>query len=1281
MKNNILLLVIFLFSSIICYPQRLAFDQKKYEAQPLTTSDYVALGSLPELKLSTVSSKTELPYLVDNSTQPFLRPVFNQAGASCGQATGIGYNFTYEWCRSLNLPADTSINQFPTHFAWNFMNGGSGYYGVSYLHSFEILKALGTPNVYQYGGMAIDNGSCWLSGYELYYQAMKHRIRQVYQLDVGTPEGLNILKHWLHDHNEGSEVGGVASFYANSPWAYKFLPPQSPDSGKAVIINFFASVATHGMTIIGYNDSIRYDYNEDGLFTNDLDINGDGEVNMKDWEVGAVKFVNSYGENWADSGYCYMMYKVLADELYDGGIWNHVVHLLDVNDDYSPLLTMKLSLKHDSREKIKIMAGVTTDTTLYRPDELLAFNVFNFQGGNQFMQGGTADPERKNIEIGLDITPLLSYVDPGKPARFFAVIAEDDPKSEGTGMIYRYSVVDYTSGTNEIVSPQSNVPITENGITRLSVVHTPIFNKATIENAELPAVTGGQPFEQQIAASGGVPGYRWNLLTNYFQQPFPADFPVIDEQVLTPDPPYNIFTEQPLDFDFPFYDSSYSKVYVHQGGFLMFDNDLYPWPYYNDPFLLFKKMRNVSVFHFGTVEYYPEPFKDDDGVYYEGNEDFAAFRWKHDLWYYDQNVGHGEFAVILYPDGKIEYFYNDIWVNEDIMWYAGVSAGNNSEYELFSKAMTNIVPANSSFRMIPELIPDSFSMDETGLLTGLPEPGNEIYNLNIQVTDDLNISTQKTFQLSDGLIFNYQVDAGADSLVQYGETIFLDFEVKNISPSGLHNIQVTLESDDPNLQMLQNTASFGSQGPGVSLRITHAFEMKISDECPDIYTFVIPATIVCDEDEWHGKIHFTSHAPAVRMFSFEIQDENNHKLDPGETVSLLVDLTNEGSADAQDVTVTLSTNDPFVQIGNPSQILYGTVPSGGHKAMTFSVTALANTPISHKANFWVELNWEPSQTVNDSLTLTIGQWPVLLVNRAQNNFSVTKMEESFEALGVDYTFADQVPADLGLYRSIFICLGTFYENHILLQEEGAWLREYLLEGGKLYLEGTTTWYIDPQTPVHPMFNAGVQTVNWIQFDQLVGFNGTFTEGMVFDFTGQYNYQPCILIPSLPAFAIFSSDGEEQNVAAVANSYLGYKTIGSMFEFGRMGDETCSGTRIELMRQMLIFFGLEDYITNIHENDYSCSSAEAITCFPNPFKKEVNLRFRHEETIPPVVFIYDTKGQQIATLDRFSISETGQCFTTWQGTNDSGQEVPQGVYFYRFITGGRTFAGKLMKVTH
>jgi len=52
------------------------------------------------------------------------------------------------------------------------------------------------------------------------------------------------------------------------------------------------------LTICGYNDSIRYDYNNDGQCTNDIDINNDRKVNVRDWEIGGFKFTNSIGHYW-----------------------------------------------------------------------------------------------------------------------------------------------------------------------------------------------------------------------------------------------------------------------------------------------------------------------------------------------------------------------------------------------------------------------------------------------------------------------------------------------------------------------------------------------------------------------------------------------------------------------------------------------------------------------------------------------------------------------------------------------------------------------------------------------------------------------------------------------------------------------------------------------------------------------------------------------------------------------------------------------------------------------
>ena len=241
------------------------------EEYPLTYYDSIMLAGLPELAALPVFQRTDLPFSVDNSVYPYFREIYQQVSSECGQVSGIGYNFTYEMDRLRDLPASDPENQYPPHFTFNFMNGGYGWHGVSYFHSFEILRKLGCPTVATYGGMAAGGDIRWMNGYDNYYLAMKNRIREVYQIKVGTPEGLMTLKHWLHNHLDGSAIGGVASFYANSPWNLSTLPEGTPEANKHVIIKW-GGLPSHAMTIVGYNDSIRYDYNADGF--DDLVVGG-----------------------------------------------------------------------------------------------------------------------------------------------------------------------------------------------------------------------------------------------------------------------------------------------------------------------------------------------------------------------------------------------------------------------------------------------------------------------------------------------------------------------------------------------------------------------------------------------------------------------------------------------------------------------------------------------------------------------------------------------------------------------------------------------------------------------------------------------------------------------------------------------------------------------------------------------------------------------------------------------------------------------------------------------
>ena len=158
-------------------------------------------------------------------------------------------------------------------------------------------------------------------------------------------------------------------------------------------------------------------------------------------------------------------------------IWNACVYVVDVKDEVAPRLTYKATVSHTCRQRIKLMAGVTTNVNATRPEHTIEWAVFNFQGGEHYMQGDSTETGR-TLELGLDVSRLLEYITPGQPAKFFLEVVENDPDGVSEGEIVAFSLMDYRSNfPTETACTQANVPIVNNDTTFLSVVSSVDFTR------------------------------------------------------------------------------------------------------------------------------------------------------------------------------------------------------------------------------------------------------------------------------------------------------------------------------------------------------------------------------------------------------------------------------------------------------------------------------------------------------------------------------------------------------------------------------------------------------------------------------------------------------------------------------------------------------------------------------------------------------------------------------------------------------------------------------------
>ncbi|MCX6272402.1 MAG: T9SS type A sorting domain-containing protein [Bacteroidetes bacterium] len=1208
-KASVFLVLSFIISFLSLAQKNSVSTGNAADLSTLSERDQQFLRNIPGIKVPPKYKSPAAPmllYKVDNSTQPYLRPVFSQVALECGQASGIGYNFTYEMCSRRNVPANLPENQYPTHYAWNFGNNGVSC-GVGFSETWEIIRGGGTVNVQDYGGMSTYGPNIWLSGYDYYYHAMKNRIDEIYSIPVGTPEGLQVLKHWINDHLEGAPSGGVAQFAAYATSAVT-LPPGTEEGGQCVTIDWTPNT-NHQLTIVGFNDSIRYDFNGDGQFTNNIDINGDGVVNVQDWEIGGVKWVNSFGTGVGNNGFCYTMYKNLADPKPQGGIWNNTVYVVIPKPDYQPKITFKVTLKHSNRSKVKVMAGISSDTASVVPEYVMEFPLFNYQGGAYYMQGGTTVESNKNLEFGLDVTPLLSYIPPNHPARYFLMVDEKDYDHDADGSIQAFSLIDYTPAPEEVAFTGPATPLTDNDLTMIWVNKTVNFPTVTLIDSVLPPATLYEPYNHQLTSTGGTPPYDYEMEMDYYESNFPQPFPTVTAEQLVLSNSSSGQVSKTLDFDFPFYGKKYHRVVVHVDGYLMFDDQPMPWPFIIDETIYQHNTKNISPLMTKT-----QAIPSGGGIWYEGDQYSATFRWK--------TVISGEsntdlnYAVKLYYDGNIEFYYGNIVIPYWLNWVGGISNGDLFNYAVMSGSCNPLPVADQVTAFIPAPFPVGLELSKTGLLYGTPL--ETTYGpVKIMVRDSRDIRNTKTLVFyTTGLEIEPVITSGTDNLIQYGESAYIGLKVKNISDQPMLNPVFHLTLSDPYFSLIDSVETCGLLNPGDTAFLPDAFRFDVSLSVPDNHPFTIGVFVPLSNDTLGREFPLSAYAPNLGLHSVQVMDGGNGYLDPGETSNVMISLKNAGGAAVENITVTLSTSDPYLTFNTATGIIPSLIPGGSGNVLA-NVTVAAIAPLDHLA--LVNLSAVGNNQVSMNVTF------YLKIGYNGENF------ETADFSMFDWHFGGDAPW--------FITDSLPYQGQNCARSGDVSDNEESI----LYIS------LNVQAPGNIGFYRRVsceQDVNNHNYDYL-GFYIDNVEKQRWDGYQDWQY--------------FAYPVE-----------TGYHT----FKWNFHKDYSVSWGKDAAWIDEILFPTFGDIVSVDHPESQDITKGCRV--IPNPFTSGASFLFRVNDRHPVSLVVYDIQGKIIKTLLKNQQLEKGDQLIRWNLSEGESDGLAPGVYFYTLITSGGTTTGKLIK---
>jgi hypothetical protein len=161
-----------------------------------------------------------------------------------------------------------------------------------------------------------------------------------------------------------------------------------------------------------------------------------------------------------------------------------------------------------------------------------------------------------------------------------------------------------------------------------------------------------------------------------------------------------------------------------------------------------------------------------------------------------------------------------------------------------------------------------------------------------------------------------------------GETVELDITVGNGGQSAASAVTATLTTSDPYIAIVDSTEVLGTLAAGQHL-FNGAFVIDIADSCPNEHYATIEVTFEEGAREiWVDDHTFRIYRPIfVQNANTLIGAGGDGEPDPGETITLTVEILNEGNGDADLVTGTLRYPSAEVTI-NDSTDSWGSILAG-----------------------------------------------------------------------------------------------------------------------------------------------------------------------------------------------------------------------------------------------------------------------------------------------------------------------------------------------------------------
>ncbi|MCX6304379.1 MAG: T9SS type A sorting domain-containing protein [Bacteroidetes bacterium] len=186
-----------------------------------------------------------------------------------------------------------------------------------------------------------------------------------------------------------------------------------------------------------------------------------------------------------------------------------------------------------------------------------------------------------------------------------------------------------------------------------------------------------------------------------------------------------------------------------------------------------------------------------------------------------------------------------------------------------------------------------------------------------------------------------------------GDSLHLSLGLRNIGDQPDAGVSAVISTNSPYILITDSSAGYGPVAAGQVKVVPNGYAFRVSDTIPDNLKVRFDVSVTGTDSTWYSHFAIESHAPALKISGISIVDtlagNRNGRMDPGETVQLVVRTGNSGDFGCQSAYGLLSSSSPFLTLVTDSAFLNNIQP-GEVKNAVFTVVVNPETPVGSGAD-------------------------------------------------------------------------------------------------------------------------------------------------------------------------------------------------------------------------------------------------------------------------------------------------------------------------------------------